>query len=286
MRRILFLAFCCLALAAAGCAVTDFGIITDNDQRKAGSDAPQPVINTNGKAHLMMSSRIATIWPDGTDELFHFVDQKADGTATLNTYNNFQTFDEPTFFSDLYCNTDWSGCSIFTAPDDNDGNLFDGTTNPNCHGARSLSILLSTGRYYGECGKRTAKLSIDEKVAVLNGALQAQRYGRNGLLWSADGRDTTITARNLATGASYVVPLMGAEIDHFLDESGRSGITRFDHAMLGPASLNFAGMLEHELNGEAIELTVGYNGVATSFTIAGGANELVRRRFRLNSRRF
>jgi hypothetical protein len=152
MKKLSYLAFCLVLVAGFGCAITNYGTITDNNQAQAGPQGVQPVINTAGKAHIMETSQIATIWSDGTDEFINFVDQKADGTATLTTYNNFSTGSEPIFHDDLYCNTAWNGCSIFTAPDDNDSNIFDGTTNLNCSGARSLSILLSTGRYYGECG--------------------------------------------------------------------------------------------------------------------------------------
>jgi hypothetical protein len=278
--------FLILLAVMAGCAVTDYGVITDNDQTRAGSNAQQPVVNTNGKAHIYMSNRWVTLWPDGTDELIHFVDQAADGTSSLTTYNNFQTYDEPSFHDDLYCNPDWSGCAIFTAPDENDANRFDGRTNPNCFGARSLSTLLSTGRYYGECGRSKAKLSIDEKVTLLNGAVSAQRLGRAGLLWNLDGRNTSIIVRNLETGASHVVPLMGAEIETFVSENGRATLARFDHPMLGPVLLHVAGMLGDELRSEGLELTVSHHGVDVSFTIAGGANELVRRGVRANYRRF
>ena len=44
--------FACAAVAAAwGCAITDYEMITDNDQlRTAGNGST--VVNTNGKAHM------------------------------------------------------------------------------------------------------------------------------------------------------------------------------------------------------------------------------------------
>jgi hypothetical protein len=274
-----------LLLAGTGCAVTDYGVITDNDQVRAGQDNPGEIVNTNGKAHHYECSSIATIWPDGTDELFSFVDQQADGTSTITTYNNFSTGDEPTFHSDLYCNTDWSGCAIFTAPDDNDVNLFDGTTNTNCSGARSLSLLLSTGRYYGECGRRNAKFTLDQKMAALNRAELARRFGRNGLLWRAAASNTSLRATNAETGQTFEIPLFGARVEHFASEVGNAAFTWFDHAMLGPAMTNLASMLEDELSSEALIVEVEYNGITAGFHVAGGANELVREHVRQNARR-
>jgi hypothetical protein len=294
--------FLLVLLAGFGCAITDYGVINDNDQ---GNQAlPEPSApncepncvrgifgcicptSTNGPAHIKETSQIATIWPDGTDELINFVDQKVDGTATLTTYNNFSTGGEPTFHDDLYCNPSWVGCSIFTASDDNDSQLFDGTSNANCSGARSLSILLSTGRYYGECGNQEAKFSVADKVTALSSAIGAERFGRSGLLWNLSSSNTSIVARNLDTGQSYMVPTFGVSLDHFMSEHGNVAFTWLNDALLGPALLNFGGLLDKELRSEAVEVTVTVNGIEAGFMLAGGDNDLVRRNFLLNSRRF
>ena len=132
MKKVLYLGFCLVLAMGVGCAITNYSLITDNDQVSNGQGSG--VVNTNGKAK-MTSQQVATIWPDGSDELFSFIDQKADGTAVITTYNNFSTGGDPTFHSDLYCNTAWNGCAIWTAPDDNVGDIFDGTFNANCAGA-------------------------------------------------------------------------------------------------------------------------------------------------------
>jgi hypothetical protein len=291
MRKLLYLGFCLVLLAGFGCAITDYGIITDNNQSNAAgsgdaSAGTQKATNTNGKAHIKETSQIATIWPDGTDELINFVDQKSDATATLTTYNNFSTGSEPTFHDDLYCNPDWNGCSVFTADDNNGPVLFDGSSNPNCSGARSLSLLLSTGRYYGECGRNAAKWSMDDKIQALSSGIEAEAFGRRGLLWNVRSGDANITARNLETGMSFVVPTFGSEFDHFFSESGNVSFTWLDHAMIGQAVLNFAGMLEQELSSDGMEITVSINGVDSTFTLAAGAHDMVRRNFKATSRRF
>jgi hypothetical protein len=282
MRKLLYLGFCLVLVSGFGCAITNYGTITDNNQSNTASG----VINTNGKAHINETSQIATIWPDGTDELINFVDQAGDGTAVLTTYNNFSTGSEPTFHDDLYCNPDWNGCSSFTAPDDNDSNLFDGTSNANCSGARSLSLLLSTGRYYGECGRQAAKFDTADKLQALSTALQAERFGRKGLLWHLNSANTSVVARNLETGQSFNIPMFGAQIDHFFSENGNVAFSWLDHAMISQATLNFAGMLDQELNSEGMEVTISVNGIESTFTFAAGANPLVSRGFKSTARRF
>ena len=271
MRKLFYLAFCGVLAAGFGCAITDYGTITDNNQSKAGGSNEGGPLNTAGKAHILETSQVATIWPDGTDETLNFVDQKADGTATLTTYNNFSTGSEPTFHDDLYCNASWNGCSIFTASDDNGPDIFDGTTNLNCAGARSLSVLLSTGRYYGECGKAAAKLSVSEKIGLLDSAVIGNAFGREGLLWNLDSASTSITVRNLDNGLSLNVPLFGSRIEHFLDNASNLSFMWMDHAMLGVAFRDFANKLDNELNADALEVTVSHHGISSTFTIAGGA---------------
>jgi len=276
MRKLLYLGFCLLIVAGFGCAITDYGIITDNNQTKAGAakEDPNRATNTAGKAHIIETSQIATIWPDGTDELFSFVDQKADATATITTYNNFSTGSEPTFHSDLYCNASWSGCAIWTAPDDNGPILFDGKWNQNCAGSRSLSLLLGTGRYYGECGQQQAKLSIQDKISLLGSAVEAKAFGRSGLLWNLDSSDTSISVRNLDNGVTVNVPFYGVSIDHFFSNESNVAFTWLDHAMLGVMLRDFANKLDNELNGDTLVVTITHNGIATSFTMAGGAHPL------------
>ena len=85
-----------LGFLGHGCAVTDYKLMTDNDLvHQSGSG----VVNTQGPAHFGKSNFI-TMWPDGTDELIHMVDQKANGDRTLTTYNNFTTGDDPAILGD------------------------------------------------------------------------------------------------------------------------------------------------------------------------------------------
>ena len=154
MRKLFYLGFCAVLISGVGCAITNYALITDNDQGNGTSG--DGTVNTNGKAKLLTGFQVATIWPDGTDELFSMVDQKANGDRTLTTYNNYNPGGAgTTFLDDTYCTPDWNGCSIWTAddPESGDASPFDGAFNTNCNGARSLQSLLSSARYYGECGR-------------------------------------------------------------------------------------------------------------------------------------
>ena len=88
MRKALYSAFCCVLLFGGGCHISNYGIITDNNQSNGSGGG---IVNTTGKAHIKESSQVASIWPDGSDEMINFVDQMSDGTATL-TYQSTPGF--------------------------------------------------------------------------------------------------------------------------------------------------------------------------------------------------
>jgi hypothetical protein len=264
MKKALYLGFCLVLAMGVGCAITNYELIVDNDQVLNGQGSG--VINTNGKAKLT-SAQVATIWPDGTDELFSMVDQKSNGDRTLTTYNNFSTGDDPTFLDDFYCNPDWQGCSIFTAPDPEvgDADPFDGTTNVNCFGARSLSVLLSTTRYYGECGR--AKISLSDRLAMMNMGRIASRAGGEGLLFDINRNNTTLVVDNNA-GVATSLPLTG-DYNMFAMVGGKK---RLALDMTNPLAANvgraFADFLRtYGTNNTTI--TVTYNGISTSWQTGG-----------------
>jgi hypothetical protein len=208
MRKIFYLGFCAVLAMGVGCAITNYELITDNDQYKNGST----VVSTNGKA-IIMTGQVATIWPDGTDMLFTMVDQKANGDRTLTTYNWFATGDIPTFKDNTYCNPDWVGCAIITAPDPEVGDTdlfdpgFDGT-NENCSGERSLSVLLSTTRYYGECGRVHQNLTPAQRAMALQ-MVQATELGYFGKF---DASDTSFFLTN-TSGTTYNLPVFAGSFD-------------------------------------------------------------------------
>jgi hypothetical protein len=156
-----------------GCAITNYSLITDND---IGGGA----VNTNGKATIRQSSQVATTYPDGSDNLQWFVDQNQAGDRVLTTYNFFTTSGSP-FRDDLYCSPDKTGCAVVTAqdPEVGDADIFDYSWNQNCTGSRSLSLLLSTSRYYGECGRANG----DRMQKALSLVSQMTPETINGKTW-------------------------------------------------------------------------------------------------------
>lgn len=252
MRKLFYLGFCLVLAMGVGCAITNYGIIVDNDQ---GNGSSQDVVNTNGKAHILESSQIATIWSDGTDEIFTHIDQASDGTAVLTNYNNFSS-GSIIFHDDTYCNPDWNGCSIFTAPDNNDANIFDGSFNTNCSGARSLSVLLSTGRYYGECGRGNTSLA--DRMAFMNLGQLVNMMGMEGLAYTATAQNTTILASN--AGGSQILPFAGAiPVTFFAND--RLGVVDFTNPLLRSLTDQISNFI-NATGSPQVNFTITYNGIS------------------------
>jgi hypothetical protein len=238
MRKLLYLGFCLVLSMGVGCAITDYETITDNtqfvnsffkDKDFEKGKAPEDgfIVDTDGKAHIIESSQVATIWSDGTDELLVFVDQAANGDRVLYTYNNFATVDQSTFHDDLFCNPDWSGCAVWTARDAGDCDpagggcwanfQFDGVADVNCLGIRSLSVLAATTRYVGECGNEIfdkdkdfgdgdVRPDLGRLVETLTQGEHGFYGGLEGLFFDVSYANTTILAGgNLLPIADNVV---------------------------------------------------------------------------------
>lgn len=255
MKKLFYLGFALVLAAGVGCAITDYPIITDNDQ---GLGDGGGIVNTNGKAHLI-TSQVATLWPDGADELFSQVDQKVNGDQTITTYNNYSTM-YPIFHDDLYCNPDWQGCAIVTAPNPavGDADPFDYSWNQSCGGSRSLSLLVSYGaRSYGECGR--AAWTYAQKLQVLNAMNQAA----DGTLFG------TINATNFSmvlSGAngSVNVPVISSANYRLLQ--GRKLLVD-TNATLGSNLTAFANAAKQASNDGRVTLSVSLYGVTRDFNM-------------------
>lgn len=259
---ILFAAWIAVCAVATGCAITDYQLVTDNDQVSNGRGSG--VVNTNGKAMILDCWGAATIWPDGTDQLFTMVDQKANGDRTLTTYNNFSTEDDPTFYYSQYCNPDWQGCSIITAPDPEvgDDDLWDYRANANCFGFRSFSIAYSTSRYYGECGR--AAMTLQDRIALLNMGRIAERWGQEGLLYDLNGDSLTVLVDD-GEGLRRTLRFSG-EAEAFVVAPGRRFVLDARHPLLGNLGRDYADFLRDHRGGST-RLTVTYNGISKDFLL-------------------
>lgn len=229
MRKFLYLGFCLVLSMGVGCAITDYETITDNtqfvnsffkDKDFEKGKAPEDgfIVDTDGKAHIVETSQVATIWSDGTDEMLVFVDQAANGDRVLQTYNNFATVDQSTFHDDLFCNPDWSGCAVWTARDAGDCDpaaggcranfQFDGVADVNCLGIRSLSVLAATSRYGGECGNEIfdkdkdfgagdgTRPSLPDLLGFINTGEYGEFGGLTGLFFDVSYNNTTLLAQD------------------------------------------------------------------------------------------
>lgn len=200
MKKLFYLGFCLVLMTGFGCAITNYGLITDNNQTSAPG-GPGEIRDTTGKAKLIHASQWATLQADGVDELLNFVDQDASGGQTLYTHNNFSVAGEATFSDDLYCSPENKGCAAVKSfdPDATDpsDDPFDGKVNDECPGARSLSLSLSTGRYYGECG-RTGKLSLADQLNLWNMGRLGTRNGMEVLMYDVNRSNASITLDNNA----------------------------------------------------------------------------------------
>jgi hypothetical protein len=264
MRKLFYLAFCAVLLAGVGCAITDYQVITDNDQL-FGQTAPAATINTNGKANIR-SFQITLIYAGlgRTDEAINFVDQKSNGDRTLNTYDNHSTFGlgGPTFKDDLYCNPDWTGCATWTAHDPPGGYdrkgagfpVFDGNLNNHCKAYYALAILASTKRqrrgYYndGECGRGGAT-DLASRLAIMNMGQLGTFEGEPGLWYHLDQNNTTYTVNNT------LIPL--AQTSIFLNPKLRIGALLMDNPLHAVSMNAVAGVAAP---GEVATFSLTYNG--------------------------
>lgn len=265
MKKLFYLGFCVVLSLGVGCAITNYSLITDNDQ--VGNGQGSGVVSTSGKAHIIESSQVATIWPDGTDEFIWFVDQKANGDRTLSTYNNFSSGSDPIFHDDFYCNPDWQGCAITTAPDPEvgDNDIFDYTYNANCRGWRSISVLLGTSRYYGECGR--ANMSLEDRISLVNMGRIGNQYGMTGLFYDLNNLNTTVKLNNFA-GFETTVPVT-ANVSLFTTIQGsRRATLDLTHPGLRAMGNYYADFLDQDATNRT-EVTVVYNGISFSKEISG-----------------
>jgi hypothetical protein len=265
MRKLFYLGIVVVLMSGAGCILTNYELITDNDQVANGQGSG--VVNTNGRAHIRESSQIATLWPDGSDEYIWFVDQKANGDRTLTTYNNFSTVAGPTFHDDLYCNPDHSGCAIATAddPEVGDADIYDYSINWNCDGARSASLLIGTTRYYGECGR--ARMGLADRLALANMGRLGQAIGLEGLFYDLNRSNTTISLDNRA-GFQTTLP-MTASASLFISQQGnKKALLDATNPLFASMGRGYADFLANHAT-HASTVTITYNGISLTHGLAG-----------------
>ena len=204
MRPLSTLAFGAVFAAAlasgAGCALTNYELITDTEGDP---------INTLGSAYVKQESQFATEWPDGSDNLIWYVDQRRNGDRKLYTVNYFTPPGHPNpFKDDQYCQPDWLRCRIVSAddPENNDVDDFDYREHTNCTGYRSLLFLTSATRELGECGRAASIGNAVKMIGLAAGMDQTKVRGETWLAKTLSVENTSIVLDN-RIGSVYRVPL-------------------------------------------------------------------------------
>lgn len=212
MRKLFYTAFCVVLAMGVGCALTDYGIITDNDQVTNASGGGPATVNTNGKAHVRETSQWAWTFGGGAggEEWIDFVDQNSNGDQVISTYINgtlpgvgggqVGNNSGPVFHDDEYCNPDWNGCAVWTAqnPVVGDVSVFDGTYNPACHLIGSLSVLVSSPVRGTECGRGDGMFNSDlndmfKRAQMVMMGTAGQLNGNNGIFFDFAPQNFSMT---------------------------------------------------------------------------------------------
>lgn len=153
MIRILARLTACLlfvgVLAVLFACYSDYPVITDDRGDYSG------VIRTGHKAVIAEEVQIATLYPDGSDDLFTMVYQNQYGDQKLYEFNNYDPTASVIWLDFTYCDWRYEGCEISRSWNPHQDELdipWDYEFFPDCSGARAFSGLLSTDSRIGECG--------------------------------------------------------------------------------------------------------------------------------------
>lgn len=257
MRKLVVMAFVAAAAFGFGCAITNYELISDNDQGG--------IVNTNGKAYVKQFAQVATEWPDGVDNIMWFVDQNAAGDRTL-TSENWETTADNLFRDDIYCSPDYGGCAVVTADDPEVGDVddFDYRGNANCSGWRSLFFLVSTTRYYGECGRIQAGDRTMKLLGLANEMTPVQINGATWLRTNLNALNTSIVVNN-KNGSVFAVPMTGQVGVSFNLAQRRMilDLTNPNNRNLMQAFLNW----NKAYPGPSIDATITITGVSNTFKV-------------------
>ncbi|ANM31381.1 hypothetical protein ABI59_20100 [Acidobacteria bacterium Mor1] len=269
-----FLLFAAVLCTSSGCWISNYGLITDNNQI-SDPGGPRDIVVTNGKAKLVYASQWATTWADGTDENLTYIRQDASGAQTLYTHNNFSVAGDATFSDDLYCSPEWKGCAAAKRIDEDAADPFDDPFDfsyiDHCPGVRSLCVVVSTGRYYGECG-RTSALSLQDRLSLWNYGRLGMHSGMEVLSYDLNRSNISITLDNRA-GVVADLPISGTAQGWVSLSGRRSKVMEMNDPLLSNVGRSYAEWLEHY--GTASTIVSGcYNGVCRDWHIAGNDGKL------------
>ena len=260
MKKLLYIALVAALAASFGCAITDYPIITDDRGDYSG------IIRTAHKAYVTPSGQVATIYPDGSDELFTLVYQNQYGDQKLYTFNNFDPTGSVSFLDQTYCDWQFEDCELTRAwnPIQND-DVFDYEFFTDCSGARSLSLLLSVGSRIGECG---SGIWADKQAAFAEFAeLDVVTFqGNEYFSLPLNGRNTSITISSHMDGSVSNMPIYG-QFQGYVDNSLRLALPVTPNAKYQMKW--FANWIAN--HGPENEIALTFNGLQATFDVHGNA---------------
>jgi hypothetical protein len=220
MKKLFYLAFIAVVALSFGCAITDYPVITDNED-----DSGNFVVNTNGQASLLPTGQAITIGPDYNSEIHSTVDQAGNGDQNITSYSNLQTPGNVHFMAYTYCNIDQDGCWTTKSPNPaiGDASIFDYTSNANCDGWESLFFVISFGARTGECGRTgTVPMWQANSLTAIGTAMSDLRpwnaHGYDGYLFHMNNGNVSGTFTSVATGDRYAAVIPSTVV--FLTQSG------------------------------------------------------------------
>jgi hypothetical protein len=206
MKHLARLAFVVAIVLSLGCMITNYPVITDTRGDFSG------VIRTGHKAYIVPSNTVATIWDDGSDELFTLVYQNSYGDQMLYQFNNFDPSAAVIFLDNTYCDWRYEGCESARAwnpHQDNVDNIFDHEDIFECSGARSHSDLVSYSSRIGECGDAGFRAQEQELAATFADLIEVSFLGKPAYAGTLTAENTSITLRT-QDGASAEIPIFGS----------------------------------------------------------------------------
>jgi hypothetical protein len=262
MKKLIYAAFVVALVAGFGCAITNYPIITDDRGDYSG------IIRTAHKAYVVPSGQVATTYADGSDELFTLVYQNQYGDQSLYTFNNFDPTGAVSFLDQTYCDWKFEDCELARAwnPIQNDDE-FDYEFFEDCSGARSLSLLVSQGTRFGECGD--AFLSADKQgIADVFANLDTTTWrGGSAYVVPVDAANTAVTLTGVA--GSETLPIFGSY----------TGILNDEFQLAFPMTPNARHQINYvrgwvAQNGNVATVTMTYEGVEAEVEIGFRADGL------------
>jgi hypothetical protein len=194
-----------LAVIGAGCGITDYPIITDTRGSYDG------VIRTGHKAYIVPTGQVATIWNDGSDELYTLVSQNQYGDQMLYLFNNFDPTGSVNFMDQTYCDWRYEGCpseTYWNPADPNIDDPFDYDIDWNCSGIRSECVWVSMTSRIGECGDGLFWADKQDLFAEFANLAKVPWRGEHAYLLPLNVTNTTITL-TAPDGSATLVPLFG-----------------------------------------------------------------------------